>query len=252
MKFHDEHVQNVQCRRLELDEVWAFVYCKQKNATKDEESDGDAWTFIGMDSDTKLVISWYVGPRTLESTESFIQDLSPRITSRWVQLTTDGFPSYPQAVIASFDEVDLDYAQLVKKYGVKPNKDGTPNKRRRYIGADRVTVLGSPKKELISTSYMERQNLTVRMGNRRFTRKTNAFSKKIEYHCYSLAIHFMYYNFARIHKTLRVTPAMQAGLTKKPITFKEIVSLVPIEAPKKRGKYRRRPAAGPAPGQISN
>lgn len=239
-KFHDQQVTGVDCQRLQCDEIWAFVYCKKKNVTdKSEEADGDAWTFIGMDADTKLVISWYVGARTLESTETFLDDLCPRLSSRWVQLTTDGFSSYPQAVIARFDEVDLDYAQLVKRYGIKPNKDGTPNKRHRYIGADRITVLGNPKREFVSTSYLERQNLTVRMSNRRFTRKTNAFSKKIENHCLSQAIHFVYYNFARIHKSLRVTPAMQAGLTKRPMTFKEIVNLAPMEAPRKRGLYKR-------------
>lgn len=225
-KFHDQMVTRINCKRLECDEMWSFVYCKQKNI-KDSDNDqiGDAWTFIGMDTDTKLVISWWVGSRTKDSTEIFFEDLCTRLSSKKLQLTTDGFKSYPEVILSQFENIDLDYAQLEKKYGIAPNKDGTPNDKKRYIGADKTVVFGEPKKELISTSYIERQNLTIRMGNRRFARKTNAFSKKLENHCYSLAIHFVYYNFIRIHKTLRVPPAMEAGLIKRLMTFEDILKL---------------------------
>lgn len=239
LKFHSQTVVKVQSKRVQCDEIWSFVYSKEKNTMTDKYGVGNVWTWVGIDADTKLVISWFAGERTEEAARFFMNDLCCRIRGR-VQLTTDGLKHYPNAVADTFGET-IDFAQLVKQYSDKStNKEGREDKRMRYTGAERVTVFGDPEKKHISTSFIERQNLTMRMHMRRFTRKTNAFSKKVDNHCYAIALHFVYYNFVRIHKTLRVTPAMEAKLTTKPMTITDIANLVMIEVPKKRGSYKKK------------
>lgn len=223
-KFHDESVVNVNSKRLQVDEIWSFVYSKQKNKPANVEGAGDAWTWTGIDADSKLVISWFVGYRDADSAFEFMSDIAKRLKYR-IQLTSDAYRVYINAVADVFGS-QIDYAQLVKIYG-KSQADG-PDTRyspAECLGTEKRVVSGNPDEEKISTSYVERNNLTMRMHMRRFTRLTNAFSKKLENHCYAIALHFVYYNFAKIHKTLRVTPAMEAKLAKKPMTIEEIVKL---------------------------
>ena len=210
--YQDRLLRGLTCKRVQVDEIWAFVYAKAKNvesAKAAPEGAGDCWTWLAIDADTKLIPSFYVGSRDAGAAQSFIGDLALRLTNR-VQLTSDGHKPYLQAVEQSFG-ADVDFAQLVKIYGDAPAEG-------RYspgvcIGADKRHVEGNPDPQHISTSYSERANLTLRMGARRFTRLTNAFSKKVENHAHSVAIHTMHYNFVRIHQTLRCTPAMEAGVT---------------------------------------
>lgn len=230
-QFHNDSVVNVNAKRIECDEIWSFVYAKEKNVERSDKSKadgaGDAWTWVGIDSDSKLVVSFYVGNRDAVSANDFMHDIAARLRNR-VQLTTDGFKPYIKAVENAFDD-EIDFAQLIKIYG---SPEGTGNEKRyspvECTGSEKKWVSGDPKPELISTSYVERQNLTMRMHMRRFTRLTNAFSKKIENHCYAIALHFVYYNFCKVHKTLRVTPAMEAKLTNKPMTIEDIVNLTEI------------------------
>jgi IS1 family transposase len=226
--YQDEHLRNLTCKRIEVDEAWAFCYAKQKNATPEmgekAGTAGDIWTWVAIDSNTKLAASWLVGPRDAESAKQFIGDVALRLANR-VQLTSDGLKVYLEAVESAFGS-EVDYAMLVKTYGAAP--EGT----HRYspaecTGAKKVPVTGEPEKALISTSYIERQNLTLRMCMRRFTRLTNGFSKKAENHAHAVALHFMHYNFARIHKTLRCTPAQEAGVTNKLWSVEDIAKLVP-------------------------
>jgi IS1 family transposase len=227
-KFHDEKVQNVNSRRIQCDEIWSFVYAKEKNVEKAEAAPnkaGDVWTFTGIDADSKLILSWYVGDRTADSAYFFMMDMKVRLRNR-VQLTTDGFKPYLNAVDEAFDG-QIDFAQLVKIYGAS---EGNTQTERKYsqaecVGAEKKIIDGRPDEAHISTSYVERQNLTMRMHMRRFTRLTNGFSKKVENHCYAIALHFVYYNFCKVHKTLRVTPAMEAKLATKPMSIEEIVML---------------------------
>jgi len=192
-----------------------------------------------MDADTKLVPCWLVGPRNSEAAHEFISDLASRLANK-VQLTTDGHKPYLEAVESAFGG-DIDYAQLVKIYGASPTK----NEQIKYspadcLGAKKVVVSGNPRKADVSTSYIERQNLTMRMSMRRFTRLTNGFSKKVENHAHAIALHYMYYNFVRIHKTLRCTPAMAANVTTKLWSIEDIVNLLPVAEPKVRGPYKKR------------
>ena len=245
IKFHNENVVGVKSQRVQCDETWAFVGCKQKNIKEDSrEGSGDAWTWLGMDADTKLVVSWFVGSRDAESAHLFMRDIASRLANR-VQLTTDGYKPYIQAVESAFSEID--YGMLVKIYGAPQGESNTERKYSptEYTGQIKKAITGNPKERFISTSFIERQNLTLRMCNRRFTRLTNAFSKKIENHCYSVALHFMYYNWCRIHKTLSVTPAMQAGLTKRLMTIEDIARLThdSYKAPEKRGSYKKKEKA---------
>jgi len=227
-KFHDEKVLNVKSRRVQCDEIWSFVYAKEKNVPadlKDSGEAGDVWTWTALDSDSKLIVSWYVGDRSAESANYFMQDVAGRLANR-VQLTTDGYKPYLDAVEDAFAG-QIDYAQLVKIYG---GESGTTTNERKYSpttfnGSKKTKVIGKPDSKHISTSHVERQNLTMRMHMRRFTRLTNAFSKKIENHCYAIALHFVYYNFCKIHQTLRVTPAMEAGLTQDIMEIEDIVLL---------------------------
>jgi IS1 family transposase len=212
-------------RPIELYEIWAYVYAKEKNKPDNMENVGDVWTWVGMDADTKMVISWLVGARDVECAHLFMQDVASRLANR-VQLTTDGLNAYLDAVGEAFGS-QIDYAQLVKLYG---KNEKNPNAEKRYspadcIGCKKQVETGNPDPKHISTSFVERQNLTMRMHMRRFTRLTNAFSKKIENHTYAIALHFVYYNFVKIHKTLRVPPAMEAGLIKRLMTIEDIVRL---------------------------
>lgn len=225
MRFHDANVRNVRVKRLQCDEIWSYVGAKAKNvsAEKKEIGWGDVWTWVGIDADTKLVVSYLVGGRGADWAMDFMQDAASRITGR-VQITTDGHKAYLEAVEGAFG-MDCDYAQLHKIYGASLENEA------RYspavcIGCDMKTVSGNPDPKHVSTSYVERQNLTMRMGMRRFTRLTNGFSKKIENHAHAVALHFMYCNFVRIHQTLRVTPAMEAGLSNSPWTLDNLVGLI--------------------------
>ncbi len=234
-KYHDKIMRDLKCKTVQVDEVWSFTYCKQANIPeehRDMEGIGDTWTWIAIDADTKLVPSYFVGDRSLTSAQIFIHDLKSRIANR-IQLTSDGYRPYKTAVEDAFGG-DVDYAMLIKLFGKQQNFEA------RYsppacIGVRRRKITGKPDRKLISTSFVERQNMTLRMQNRRFTRLTNGFSKKIENHKHSLALHFMHYNFCRIHQTLRVTPAMEAGVSKHVWSIEELAALpVPTyEKPKK-------------------
>ncbi len=238
--FHDATVVNVKSKKIQCDEIWSFVYSKEKNKPADLENAGDIWTWTAIDADSKLILSWNIGNRDADCANVFMQDVADRVAN-YVQLTTDGHHAYLNAVGEAFGD-NIDFAQLIKLYG-REGADANAEKRyspARYTGSRKTVVSGQPEPEHISTSYVERQNLTMRMHMRRFTRLTNAFSKKIENHCYAIALYFVYYNFCRIHKTLRVTPAMEAKLVKKPMTIQDIVSLIPATAPVKRGPYKPR------------
>lgn len=211
--YQDRTLRGLTCKRLQVDEIWAFVYSKAKNtptAKAPPEGAGDCWTWMAIDADTKLIPSFYVGARDAYAAQAFIGDLASRLASR-VQLTSDGHKPYLEAVEQSFG-ADIDYAMLIKHYGEPTGGIGkySPGE---CVGIDLRRVEGRPDEAHVSTSYAERANLTLRMGSRRFTRLTNAFSKKIENHAHSVAIHTMHYNFVRIHQTLRCTPAMAAGVT---------------------------------------
>ena len=242
IKFHNENIVNVKSQRIQCDETWAFVGCKQKNVKDDSrEGSGDAWTWLGLDADSKLVISWFVGGRDADSAQIFMKDVASRLANR-VQLTTDGHKAYLDAVEDAFDG-EVDFGQLIKIYGAPSGENNTERKYSptEYTGQIKKAITGQPKEKFISTSYVERLNLTLRMHNRRFTRLTNAFSKKLENHCYSVALHFTFYNWCRIHKTLSVTPAIQAGLTKRLMTIEDIARLThdTYKAPEKRGSYKK-------------
>jgi len=239
-KFHDETVRNVRSERIQADEIWSFCYAKEKNVTQEmREGSGDIWTWTALDADSKLIVSWMAGDRDADAATCFMKDVRERLANR-VQLTTDGHKAYLIAVERAF-EYDVDYAMLVKMYGAS---EGQSTNEKKYspaecTGCKKTKVMGDPNPKFVSTSYVERQNLTMRMHMRRFTRLTNAFSKKFENHCHSLSLYFVYYNFCKIHKSLSVTPAMQAGLTKKPMTIEDISNLVVVKAPKKRGAYKK-------------
>ena len=217
---------NLPCRRIQADEIWSFVGAKDKNVPsekRDQFGIGSVWTWVAIDADTKLVCSWLVGKRDPGCATEFIRDLANRLKNR-VQLTTDGLKMYLTAVADGFGE-DIDYAMLVKIYGADPGEE------KRYspavcTGCKKENKIGDPDPRHISTSYVERQNLTMRMQMRRFTRLTNAFSKKVENHIAALALHYMHYNFVRIHQTLRVTPAMAAGITDRLWSVEDIVGLL--------------------------
>lgn len=210
-EYQDEHFRELSCKRLQVDEIWSFVYSKAKNVPENKIGEaGDCWVWTCIDADTKLVPCFYLGNRNAECANEFMQDVKSRLAGR-AQITSDGLKAYVEAVENAFG-TEVDFAQLVKIYG------DTSEGQKRYspaecVGARKEVIRGNPDPKHVSTSYVERQNLNIRMGNRRFTRLTNAFSKKIENHFYSLAIYFMHYNFVRQHQTLRVSPAMAAGVT---------------------------------------
>ena len=237
-QFHYDTVIKLQSEKIQCDEIWSFVGCKEKE--KGSHGEGDVWTWTALDTDTKMIISWLVSERDAQTATVFMKDIRDRIVNS-VQLTTDGHRPYLQAVTTAF-EYDVDYAMLIKMYG---DNDGNTQTERKYrpaecTGTKKTRVMDDPNPKFVSTSYVERCNLAMRMHSRRFTRLTNAFSKKIENHCYAIALHFVYYNFSKIHTSLSVTPAMQAGLTKKPMTIEDIANLAAIEAPKQRGGYKKK------------
>ncbi|MFL6844362.1 MAG: IS1 family transposase [Allosphingosinicella sp.] len=244
MVYHHEHVRNLKAECVQVDEIWSFTYAKQRIVAKAKaapEGAGDTWTWTAIDADSKLVVSYLVGGRDAEYALAFMDDLRFRLAKK-VQLTSDAHRPYLEAVEETFG-ADVDYAQLVKIYGTSPCGVG------RYsppvcLGSRRRTVMGRPDPEHISTSYVERHNLTMGMHMRRFTRLTNGFSKKVENHAYAVALHMMYYNFVRIHKSLRVTPAMAAGVTDRLWEMADIVKLIEDQeaaaALKVRGPYTKR------------
>lgn len=230
--FHDEHVRNVRAARIECDEIWSFTYAKQKNVEKAKtapEGAGDTWTWTAIDPDSKMIVSYLVGGRDSEYANAFMSDVASRLANR-VQMTTDGHKAYLEAVEGAFG-CDVDYAQLVKLYGKSPESAKGRYSPAKCTGAKKKRIEGDPIKELVSTSYVERQNLTMRMHMRRFTRLTNAFSKKFENHAHMVTIYTVFYNFIKIHKSLRVTPAMEAGLSDTLRDFEWIVGLVDAQAP---------------------
>ncbi len=227
-EYQDRVFRNLTCKKIQCDEIWSFCYAKAKNVPEDKKGQfgyGDIWTWVAIDAETKLVPSWLVGNRDAETANIFMEDLASRLAHR-VQLTTDGLKAYIDAVDDAFG-INIDYAMLVKMYGegpeVKAEKRYSPA---RFIASRKEAMTGNPDRKHISTSYAERQNLTMRMSMRRFTRLTNGFSKKVENHAYHVALHYMHYNFCRIHKTLRVTPAMAAGVTDRLWEIEDIVALL--------------------------
>lgn len=224
--YHDRHVRKVRVRRLQCDEIWSFVGAKKKNTKPEKKAQGwgDVWTWTAIDEETKLCVSYFVGDRGAGSGHEFMQDCSERISNR-VQITTDGHKVYLDAVEDAFG-ADIDYAQLQKIFGAPSEEEQRRYSPARCIGSDIKVVSGNPNPKHICTSHVERQNLSMRMGMRRFTRLTNGFSKKLENHCHAIALYFLYYNFARVHQTLRVTPAMEAGLSNHVWSIEEICNLV--------------------------
>lgn len=242
LALHDEKVRNVTASRIQCDEIWSFCHAKQKNvatAKAAPEGAGDVWTWTAIDADTKLMVAYFVGDRGAESAMWLMDDLRGRFANR-VQLTTDGHKAYLEAVEGAFGG-DVDYAQLVKLYGPTISSPGRYSPAE-CIGARKTPIEGRPDKAHISTSHVERMNLSIRMQNRRFTRLTNAFSKKLDNHIHALALYFAFYNFVRIHKTLKVSPAMAAGVTDKLWSMEDIVALVEARrpVPGKRGPYKKR------------
>jgi len=243
-KFHDEAVVNLKTKRAQVDEVWSFCFAKQKNVKPENwgKLHGDVWTWVAMDADAKLVINWHVGGRDAGAGRLFVQDLADRLSDR-IQLTSDGWQVYREAVQRAFGS-EIDYAMLIKEYATE--RAGFARYSPPSVVACHTNVeIGNPESKHINTSYIERQNLTMRMQMRRFTRLTNAFSKKIENHKHAIALHYMNYNWCRIHQMLRVTPAMEAGLTDHVWELSEIAALLEAEEQKaidggamKRGKYQ--------------
>lgn len=225
--YHNRTVRNLKVRRLQADEIWSFVGAKAKNTRleKKQEGWGDVWTWVGIDADTKLVVSYLVGGRDGGWAKDFMEDCAKRISNR-VQITTDGHKAYLEAVESAFG-CDIDYAQLHKIYGAPSDEETRRYSPAKCIGCDMKVVSGDPDPKHVSTSYVERQNLTMRMHMRRFTRLTNGFSKKVDNHRHSVALHYMFYNFCRVHQTLRCTPAMEAGLADHVWTVEELCALLP-------------------------
>ncbi len=242
LALHDDTVRNVKASRVQCDEIWSFCHAKQKNvatAKAAPQGAGDVWTWTAIDADTKLIVSYYVGDRSGESAMVLMDDLRARLANR-VQLTTDGHKAYLEAVEGAFGG-DVDYAQLVKMYGPTISAPGRYSPAE-CTGIKKIRREGNPDVAHVSTSFVERQNLTMRMSMRRFTRLTNAFSKKLDNHIHALALYFAFYNFCRIHKTLRVSPAMAAGITDRLWSLDDIVAKIDAmaPAPKARGPYKKR------------
>lgn len=236
LAFHDENVRGLKSQRIQCDEIWSFVYAKNKNvvdAKAPPKGAGDVWTWTALDADSKLICGWAVGQRDAYWAAAFMDDLKERLANR-VQLTTDGHKAYLTAVEQVFGNTDIDFAQLVKMYGEVPGGSGP---ERKYsppacIGIKKKPIAGNPDAKHISTSYVERQNLTMRMSMKRFSRLSNAFSKKLANHRHALSLYFYFYNWCRIHKTLRVSPAMSAGLTDKLLSFEALIERMDSVAPK--------------------
>jgi IS1 family transposase len=236
--FHDERVRSVTAKAIQCDEIWSFSYAKNKNvkfAKAAPEAAGDVWTWTAIDADSKLIVSWHVGDRSQHTGISFMGDLKARLANR-VQLTTDGHKAYLRAVEAV--DFDADYAMLNKIFATDyagPGRYSPP----KCIGAIKTAIMGNPDPALVNTSFAERQNLTMRMAMRRFTRLTNAFSKKFENHCHALALYFFWYNWVRNHKTLGVTPAMAAGLVQTPMKFTDLLTAMDKEEENRLAEKRQ-------------
>ena len=246
---HDEMVRDVKASRVQCDEIWSFVYAKEKNVAGAKAAPtgaGDVWTWTALDADSKLIVSYFIGDRSGMSAIALMDDLRARLSNR-VQLTTDGHKAYLEAVEGAFGGA-VDYAQLIKLYGAVPESAKGRYSPAECIGARKEPVEGNPNPKHISTSYVERQNLNMRMGMRRYTRLTNAFSKKFENHCHMVALYTMFYNFIRSHKTLRMSPAMAAGVSKTLWSMDDLVAKMDERepAPAKRGPYKKTAA------EISN
>lgn len=231
--YHDANVRGVKSKRVQVDEIWSFTAAKQKNVPGMKspiDGAGDTWTWTAIDADSKLIVAHLVGGRDAHYANAFINDLASRLANR-VQLTSDGHAPYLQAVEGAFG-ADVDFAQLVKIYGCSPEGGKGRYSPAECTGIKKTRIEGEPDEKHISTSYIERSNLTMRMHNRRFTRLTNAFSKKFENHAHMVAIYAVWYNFLRIHKILRVAPAMQAGITEKLMTWDDLLEIYDEQAPK--------------------
>lgn len=243
--YHDATVRDVGSKDVQCDEIWSFCYAKEKNvpmAKAAPDGAGDVWTWTAIDRDSKMILAFEVGDRSARTARDFMFNLADRLANR-VQLTTDGHGAYLKAVGDAF-AADIDYAMLVKQYG---EPQGVTPSERRYspaecTGAIKEPIFGKPDPERISTSHVERQNLSMRMGMRRFTRLTNGFSKKLENHLHMLSLYFVHYNFVRVHKSLRMTPAMAAGVTKELYDMEWLANLIEAAAPKPgpRGPYRKK------------
>jgi IS1 family transposase len=239
LEYHDAHVRNLRSQRIQCDEIWSFIGAKDKNVLPDETGfgRGSVWTWTALDPETKLIASYHVGTRDAGCAYEFMTDLASRLAHR-VQLTTDGHKAYINAVADAFGPSGIDYAMLVKLFGEVP-----PGAARysppQCIGANLTPIMGDPDMMHVSTSHVERQNLTMRMSMRRFTRLTNAFSKKVANHEFAIALHFMHYNFCRVHQTLRVTPAMAAGIADHVWDIDELIALMPKPVVKPWGSVRR-------------
>jgi len=245
LDYHDANVRNVAAKRIQVDEIWSFTYAKQKNvaaAKAAPEWAGDTWTWTAIDADSKLIVSYFVGGRDGECAMEFMDDLASRLANR-VQLTSDGHKAYLEAVEGAFG-CDIDYAILNKIYGTVPEAAKGRYSPAVCLGAKKERIEGKPDPAHVTTSYVERQNLTMRMHMRRFTRLTNGFSKKVENHGYAVALHMMYYNFVRVHSKLRMSPAMAAGVADRLWDVADIVALVEAEEakaiPAKRGPYKKK------------
>lgn len=225
--FHHEMVHDVQAKRIQCDEIWSFTYAKARNVKTSKAApigSGDVWTWTSIDADSKLIVNWLVGDRDTRHAMAFVSDLSARLANR-VQITTDGHKPYQVAIEAVFGR-DVDYGIQIKKYGQEQHGGPKRYSPAHLISAERDLIIGSPDIDHVSTSYVERQNLTMRMGMRRFTRLTNAFSKKFENHCHAIALYFVWYNWIKLHKAHRMTPAMAAGLTDKLLTWEAVLEMV--------------------------
>jgi IS1 family transposase len=226
-EYQDKVFHDLKGKRIQCDEIWSFCYAKEKNVPEEHQGEfgyGDIWTWVALDADTKLVPSFCVGNRDAKTAKIFMDDLASRLANR-VQLTTDGYKIYLNAIENAFGG-DIDYAMLVKVYEATPINDQRKYSPVECIGSEKKRISGNPDKKHISTSFVERQNLTMRMSMRRFTRLTNGFSKKVENHIHHLSLYYMYYNFCRVHKTLRVTPAMEAGIADHVWSLEEIICLL--------------------------
>jgi IS1 family transposase len=222
--YHDAHVRALKCQRIQCDEIWSFVGAKERNTTPEKKAQGwgDCWTWTAIDADSRLIVSWLVADRSVASGSVFMQDVAARAANR-IQMTTDGLKVYFTAIDSAFG-VDIDYAILQKVFAEQGHSGRYSPAR--FVGAQRAIVTGNPNPRHISTSYVERHNLSMRMHMRRFTRLTNGFSKKVEMHAHMVALHFMHYNFCKIHQTLRITPAMAAGLSDHAWEVSELVGLL--------------------------
>jgi IS1 family transposase len=241
--FQDRELRDLPCRRVQADEIWSFIYAKEKNVPRAKSAPpkaGDVWTWVALCADTKLIPTWCIGDRSGMTAIDLMDDLRRRLAHR-VQLTTDGHAAYFEAVEGAFGG-DVDYAQLIKLYGAGGKEDERRYSPAECVGIKTKVIEGNPDRRHISTSYVERQNLTMRMSMRRFTRLTNAFSKKLENHAHAVALHIWHYNFCRLHQTIKVTPAMEAGVTDQLWEIADLVRLIDEATPPPgpRGPYRKR------------